>query len=109
MHFSEVYEQEKEKLLSQIEQLSKDLDKARDQLASKNRDNLKVQEGNLSIEEKLKDANSKLKQLKESLKAEEELRMKVDMRSVFIYSWLHSFRSRVRTQVRWLSMLTCSS
>ena len=86
MHFSEVYEQEKEKLLSQIEQLSKDLDKARDQLASKNRDNLKVQEGNLSIEEKLRDANSKLKQLQESLKAEEELRMKVDMRSLVIYS-----------------------
>lgn len=81
-HFRENFDKERSKLVMQIQQGSTDLESAREQVAIKNREHLKLQEEILSLEERYREASSSLKHVKESLRIEEQHREKLEFRFV---------------------------
>ena len=78
----ESYDKERSKLIMQAQQLSVDLEQVREQVALKNRDNLRLQENILGMEEKVREAEDELQKARESLKVEMETRERLDLRLV---------------------------
>ena len=64
----------------QSQQLSTDLESVREQVASKNREQLRLQEDVLSVGEQLRESTTKNKHLTEALRIEEQLREKLELR-----------------------------
>lgn len=73
---------ERSKLQLQAQQLSVELEQAREQIAIKNRETLRLHEENLSIEEQLREVTRTARQAQESLKGEQEMRGKLDHRYI---------------------------
>lgn len=73
----ELIELDRNKLSQQNTQLFNDLEKSRETVQSKNKENLKLQEEILQLNEQVKEFMFKLKNAEESLKAEEELQSKL--------------------------------
>ncbi|XP_055956185.1 golgin subfamily A member 6-like protein 24 [Patella vulgata] len=70
-------QQEMQNLSQQAMQLSVDLEQAREQIALKNKENLKLQEEILGLEEQKRDINSELRLSRDSLKSEEVMQSKL--------------------------------
>ena len=64
----------------QVGQLSADVEAVREQVAAKNREQLKLQEDVLSLEEQLREAVSKNKHATDALNIEEQHREKLELR-----------------------------
>ncbi|GFS23762.1 interaptin-like isoform X1 [Elysia marginata] len=73
-------EKDQLKLHQQGHQLSVELEKAREALALKNKENLKLQEHVLELEDKVREGETKLKQMQDSLKHEEEMQTRLSCR-----------------------------
>ncbi|CAH1797253.1 unnamed protein product [Owenia fusiformis] len=69
---SDAFEKDRNKLLLQAQQLSVDLEQAREQVAKKNRENLKLHEEVLAIEERMRETCTELKQYRDSLQVERD-------------------------------------
>ncbi|XP_034323206.2 uncharacterized protein [Magallana gigas] len=76
----DLVEMEKEQLLKQNQQLTFDLEKARETIQSKNKEILKIQENILNLEEQIRERSSKLKKMEDNLKVEEEIQSKLASR-----------------------------
>ncbi|XP_013389557.1 myosin-14-like [Lingula anatina] len=72
---------EKNKLSLQVQNLTADLEQARDLVAVKNKENLKMHEEHLSLQEKLSEAKSQLRELQDQVLVEADLRKKLDKRN----------------------------
>ena len=77
---SDDFENERTKLIQQSQQLSRDLEQTREQVSSKNRDNLHLQEQNLTLDEKYRDIKRTSRQAEDGLKAEENTREALERR-----------------------------
>ncbi|GFO50406.1 interaptin-like isoform x1 [Plakobranchus ocellatus] len=73
-------EKDQLKLHQQGHQLSVDLEKAREAVAIKNKENLKLQERVLELEDDVREGETKLKQMQDSLKHEEEMQTRLSYR-----------------------------
>lgn len=67
-------------MLHQAQQLSVDLEQAREQLAIKNKDNLKLREEIMTLEERLRETANQLKMAQDALSTETQVREKLDKR-----------------------------
>lgn len=76
----DLVEMEKEQLLKQNQQLTFDLEKARETIQAKNKEILKIQENILNLEEQIRERSSKLKKMEDNLKVEEEIQSKLASR-----------------------------
>ncbi|XP_005105360.1 golgin subfamily A member 4 isoform X2 [Aplysia californica] len=76
----ESQEKEQLKLTQQCHQLSVDLEQAREMLAVKSKENLKLQEEMLELQEQVREGASKLRQTQDSLKHEEEMQTRLSYR-----------------------------
>ncbi|XP_041364112.1 putative leucine-rich repeat-containing protein DDB_G0290503 [Gigantopelta aegis] len=76
----ETGEQDREKLTQQVHLLSVSLEQAREQLAAKNKDNLKLNTELLDLQESLHDNSNKLRQAIDSLRIEEEMQSTLSAR-----------------------------
>ena len=77
---SETYDGERNKLIQQAQQLSVDLEQARENLALKSRDSLKMQEQLLSVEGKLRETATALKRAEDELILERSTKDRLDNR-----------------------------
>ncbi|RUS77272.1 hypothetical protein EGW08_014963 [Elysia chlorotica] len=73
-------EKDQLKLHQQGHQLSVELEKARETLALKNKENFKLQERILGLEDSAREGETKLKQMQDSLKHEEEMQTRLSYR-----------------------------
>lgn len=76
----DLVEMEKDQLLKQNQQLTFDLEKARETIQAKNKEILKIQENILNLEEQIRERSSKLKKMEDNLKVEEEIQSKLASR-----------------------------
>lgn len=76
----DLVEMEKEQLLKQNQQLTFDLEKARETIQAKNKEILKIQENILNLEEQIRERSSTLKKMEDNLKVEEEIQSKLASR-----------------------------
>ncbi|XP_061171974.1 uncharacterized protein LOC133181501 [Saccostrea echinata] len=76
----DLMEMEKEQLSKQNQQLTFDLEKARETIQSKNKENLKLQEDILNLEDQIRERSSKLRKVEDNLKVEEEIQSKLASR-----------------------------
>nr|XP_022331623.1 myosin-10-like isoform X4 [Crassostrea virginica] len=76
----DLVEMEKDQLSKQNKQLTFDLEKARETIQTKNKDNLKLQEDILNLEEQIRERSSKLRKIEDNLKVEEEIQSKLASR-----------------------------
>ncbi|XP_056021651.1 uncharacterized protein LOC125650483 [Ostrea edulis] len=76
----DLVEMEKEQLSKQNQQLTFDLEKARETIQNKNKDNLKLQEDILGLEDQIRERSSKLRKVEDNLKVEEEIQTKLASR-----------------------------
>ncbi|KAK3098699.1 hypothetical protein FSP39_022200 [Pinctada imbricata] len=73
----ELMETERGQIVQQNQQLQLDLERARDQIQLKNKENLKLQEEMLVFEEQIREKTQKLKHAEDTLKAEEDLQSRL--------------------------------
>ncbi|XP_046583805.1 LOW QUALITY PROTEIN: putative leucine-rich repeat-containing protein DDB_G0290503 [Haliotis rubra] len=76
----ETSESEKTKLSQEAQQLSVQLEQAREHIAIKNKENLRLQEEILSLEEQVRENSSQLKQAMDSLRVEEQMQSDLSSR-----------------------------
>ncbi|XP_067665526.1 uncharacterized protein [Haliotis asinina] len=76
----ETSETEKTKLTQEAQQLSVQLEQARENIAIKNKENLRLQEEILSLEEQVRENASQLKQAMDSLHMEEQMQSSLNSR-----------------------------
>ena len=72
-----MFEKERTKLMLQAQQLAVDLEQVREQVAIKNRDNLRLHEEILNIEERMREAQARAKEGQEGAKLEKEMHEKL--------------------------------
>ncbi|XP_048247989.1 uncharacterized protein LOC124115575 isoform X2 [Haliotis rufescens] len=76
----ETSETEKAKLSQEAQQLSVHLEQAREQIAIKNKENLRLQEEILSLEDQVRENSSQLKQAMDSIRIEEQMQSDLNSR-----------------------------
>ncbi|XP_062572417.1 uncharacterized protein LOC134234369 [Saccostrea cucullata] len=76
----DLMDMEKEQLSKQNQQLTFDLEKARETIQNKNKENLKLQEDILNLEDQIRERSSKLRKVEDNLKVEEEIQSKLASR-----------------------------
>ncbi|XP_074650986.1 uncharacterized protein LOC141905831 isoform X2 [Tubulanus polymorphus] len=86
-------EQERNKLMYQLQLLESDFMKAREQISQKNQEILNLKEENLVQDERLKDAKNKLREIKDARKLEEAVQGKLHLRNQELEKDIVSLRS----------------
>lgn len=76
----EIIEEDRVRVIQQNQLLSADVERARDQLAMKNKENLQLQETILGHEDQLRENSLQLRRAEDARKAEEELQSKLSSR-----------------------------
>ncbi|KAL4227673.1 hypothetical protein ACF0H5_013109 [Mactra antiquata] len=78
----ECMEEEKDKLAMQVQQLSANVDSCREHIASKNKENLKLQEDILTLEDNVREAKLKQKSAEDTLRIEIEKQTELTARYI---------------------------
>ncbi|XP_060068829.1 myosin-7-like [Ylistrum balloti] len=78
----EIIEEDRVRVIQQNQSLSADVERARDQLAMKNKENLRLQETILGQEDQLREHTLQLRRAEDARKAEEELQSKLSSKFV---------------------------